>query len=288
MNSVNSVSLPPLGLDLVIKNINELPSPSLVMVELLHAVDQDDSSPVALAKSISRHQSLVARMLRMANSSFYGMPGRVETIADAIVVLGLRTVRNLAVTAGLFDSLTVISAPGFDLDNFWRHSVATALGANALARRMNLKEGSAFVAGLLHDVGRLVLASNFPEHFAAVQRYQSEYDGFPLEAEQTILGIDHAAIGSLLGKHWLFPATICNAIASHHHPVDSENDFLAGIVHIADALAHALDLAGNPTEMVPCISQCCWKRAGLSWHDSQAIFIEIEREFNGFDVLSKA
>ncbi len=276
---MNNASLPAFGLDLVIKNISKLPSPSLVVAELLHTIDQDDSSPTALAKSISKHQSLVARMLRMANSSFYGMPGRVENISDAIAVLGLRTVRTLAITTGLHDGYSALSAPGFDLDNFWRHSVATALGASSLARRMTLREGSAFVAGLLHDVGRLVLVSNFPAHFAAVQRYQTENGGFIFEAEQAIIGMDHAHIGRLLGERWHFPLTICDGIANHHHPDAAGSSALAGIVHIADALAHALDLASNPTEMVPCISQPSWRRADLSWQDSQEIFAEIEHEF---------
>lgn len=276
---MTSAALPPFGLDPVIKNIDTLPSPSLVIVELLHTIDQDDSSPAALAKSIARHQSLVARMLRMANSSFYGMPGRVENIPDAIAVLGLRTVRTLAITTGLHDGFAALSAPGFDLDAFWRHSVATASAAGALARRMKLREGSAFVAGLLHDVGGLVLASHFPEHFAAVLRRQTENGAFIFEAEQAILGMDHADIGQLLGERWHFPPTICDAIANHHHPDDAAVSSLAGVVHLADALAHALDLVGNPAEMVPCISQPSWRRADLSGPDSQDILAEIEHEF---------
>ncbi len=282
---MKSASIPPFSLDLVIRNINKLPLPALSMGELLHAIDEDEMSSAVLAKGISKHQSLVARMLRMANSSFYGMSGQIETIADAIAVLGLRTVRTLAITTGLLDQFSATSLPGFDLDKFWRHSIATALAASSLARHMKRRDGTAFVAGLLHDVGRLVLASNFQTHFSAALQHQSVKNSSLRDAAQAILGMDHADIGQLLGERWRFPSVICEAIGSHHRPDDSGSGPLVDIVHIADALAHTLDQAGATTEIVPSLSQSSLRRVNLSWCESQEVFAEIEQEF---DVLCKA
>lgn len=282
---MSNASLPPFSLDLVARNINKLPLPALSMGELLHAIDEDEISSAALAKGISKHQSLVARMLRMANSSFYGMPGQIETIADAIAVLGLRTVRTLAITTGLLDEFSAKSLPGFDLDSFWRHSIATALAASSLARRMKRRDGTAFVAGLLHDVGRLVLASNFQAHFAAALQYQAAGNVSLGEAEQAVLGMDHADIGHLLGERWRFPSVICEAIGGHHHPDDPGSDPLVDIIHIADALAHTLDQAGESKDVFPSLSQSSLRRVNLSWRDSQDVFDEIEQEF---EVLCKA
>jgi putative nucleotidyltransferase with HDIG domain len=254
-------------------------------IELLHALDEDELSSLALAKGISKHQSLVVRMLRMANSSFYGMPGQVETIPEAMTVLGLRTVRTLVITMGLLNQFSAVSLPGFNLDNFWRHCIATALGASSLAQRIKQKEGIAFVAGLLHDVGRLVLASNFQTHFTAVLQYQAISKSSLLEAEQFILGMNHADIGRLLGERWHFPPAICEAIASHHHPDNSGSHSLADITHLADVLAHTRDLAADSTETFPSLSQSSLRRVNLSWQDSQDAFAEIEQEF---DVLCKA
>jgi len=255
------------------------------MLELLHAFDEEEISSQALTKGISKHQSLVARMLRMANSSFYGMSGQVETIPDAISVLGFRTVRTLAITTGLLDQFSAVSLPGFDLDSFWRHSIATALGASSLAQRLKRRDGAAFVAGLLHDVGRLVLAGNFQTHFTAALQYQAANTCSLLEAEQVILGMDHADIGRLLGERWHFPPTICDAIACHHHPDESENWTLVDITHIADALAHTLDPAGDLAAIVPSLSQSSLRRVDLTWQDGQDVFAGIKQEF---DVLCKA
>lgn len=278
-------SLPPLDLELVIKNISKLPTPPAVTVELLHAIDREDSSPIALAKSITKHQALVVRILRIANSSFYGMPEQVEDISDAITILGMRTIRTLAIATSVFNGLASVSVPGFLLEIFWRHSIATALCCRALANRVDQREGAAFVSGLLHDVGVLVLNSCFPNHVAAVARYQADNNCFVFEAERAVLGMDHAQIGSLLGERWHFPPAICEAIAYHHNP-DHGNDSLADVVHLGDALAHALDLADNPVEMVPCISQRCWNNVGLSWQDNEEIFVEVEQEFGALSQLT--
>ena len=282
---MKNASIPPFSLDLVTRNINKLPLPALSMGELLHAIDDDEMGTATLAKGISKHQSLVARMLSIANSSFYGMPGQVETIADAIAVLGLRTVRTLAITTGLLDQFSAASLPGFDLDHFWRHSIATALAASSLARHMKRRDGTAFVAGLLHDVGRLVLASNFQTHFAAALQYKESNNVSLREAEHAVLGMDHADIGRLLGERWRFPSVICGAIGGHHHPDDAGGDPLVDIVHIADALAHTLNQAGAMTEMSPTLSQSSLRRVNLSWRESQVVFTEIEQEF---EVLCKA
>lgn len=272
-------SLPLLDLDLVVRNINNLPSPPAVIVELLHSIDDDDMSLSSLANIIARDQALVVRLLRIANSSFYGMPGRVDSIPDAIAVLGLRAVRTLAAASALSDGFAKASAPGFELEIFWRHSIATALSARALAQHMELAEGGAFVAGLLHDIGSLMLACSFPEHTAAVARYQAAHGCFFHEAETAVLGMDHARIGGILGERWHFPPLICAAIANHHRPDEPEGGALACTVHLGNALAHALGLAGDPDEMVPCISRECWDRANLSRQDSERIFGKIEQEF---------
>ncbi len=272
-------TLPRLDLDLVARNINKLPSPSAVIAELLACIDDDEMSSATLAKIIAKDQALVARLLRIANSSFYGMSGRVESVSGAITVLGFRTVRTLSAASALSGDLTALSAPGFDFGIFWRHGIATALLARALAHRMKLGEGAAFVAGLLHDVGRLMLACSFRDHLAAAASYQATHACFMHEAELAAIGIDHARIGGFLCERWHFPPTICDGIAHHHRTYDPESGLLACVVHLADAMAHALDLAGDPAEVVPCISQYCWNRTNLSWRDSQEIFAEVEQEF---------
>ncbi len=268
----------PLDADAAIRGIAGLPSLPATVLEILQCLNDDDIDTDTLAHKIAADQALVARMLRVANSPFYGLRGRVNSIQDAIVVLGLRSVRMLASAAAVAHALKRLSTPEFSYASFLRHSVATALGARLLAKRCRQHEEIAFLAGLLHDIGRLALASCFPAHFAAVRRYRDQTDCQLLDAERLVLGLDHARLGHLLAEHWGFPPALCEAIGSHHGCED-EALTLGNLVQVADAIVHALDLAEDDTEMAPRIAPCCWSNVGLAWHDSQALFQEIERQF---------
>lgn len=281
---MTALPLKPIDTEMVIGNINCLPQPSGVISDLLCCIDDENASAAALADIISRDQALVARLLRIANSPFYGLRGQVESIPNAIAVLGLRAVHGLATASAFCGTFAAISRSGFDVDIYGRHSLACALCSRALARRMRISEGRAFVAGLLHDIGRLMLAGAFPAHLAAAADYRREHGCAMDEAELAVAGIDHGQIGGILGKRWHFPAVICDAITHHHRPDQADAGDLSCVVHLADAMAHAMDLASDPLDTVPRISGACWKKADLAWRDSQEIFAEVEREF---EALSK-
>lgn len=274
-----TTSLAPLDLDLIVKNIGKLPSPSAVIIELLQVIDDEEISSAALAKIITRDPAIVVRMLRIANSSFYGMPGKVESVADAIAILGLRTVRTLAVGAAVAGNFTATTAPGFEAQRFWRHGTATAVGARTLARRMKLGEGAAFVAGLVHDIGQLMLACSFPAHLSAVTEHHRHHGGTVSEAERAVLGLDHADIGGILADRWHFPPAISQAIAHHHHPEKAFDPPLVFAVHLANDLAMALEFPGNADQRLQTISPASWQEANLSGHEGREILAIIEREF---------
>lgn len=270
-----------LTLDEVARGIARLPSLPAVVVELLQSLGNDDVDTGQLARQIARDQALVAKMLRLANSSFYGLQGKINSISDAIVVLGLHGVRTLATAAAVTGAFGATVRQGFDFRVFWRHSIGIALCARALARHMRMSEENAFTAGLLHDIGRLVLASAYPQHLAAVLDYQKQNDCALIEAERAILGLDHAQIGQVLTERWKFPPLMCDVIARHHDPSGLDCPALACVIHVADAITHALDLAGDPNEMVPPICPSCWRAADLGAADLRAIFAEVEVQFEG-------
>lgn len=282
------MSSPPLeaiSADMVVKNINHLPRPSGIVSDLLRCLDDENASAAELSRVIARDQAMVARLLRIANSPFYGLRGRVESIPNAITVLGLRAVLSLATASAFCGTFESIAGEDFKIETYNRHSLASALCSRGLARRMGISEGSAFVAGLLHDIGLLMFACAFPRHMAAVGLYRQEHGSTRHEAELAVAGMDHGQIGRILGERWYFPAAICDAIANHHRPDENGSGKLAGVVHLGDVLAHAMDLANDPQEAVPLISERCWRKADLAWRDSQEIFAEVEQEFAA---LSKA
>ena len=270
-----------LDLTQVIDRIGTLPSLPAVILELIQSLGDDSVDTQLLAKKIASDQALVAKMLRVANSSFYGLQGRVTSIQDVIVVLGLRSVRTLAMAAAVTGSFTQRNAAGFDFSAFWRHSMGTALCARALARRLKLSEENAFTAALLHDIGRLALAACFPAHLAAVLVWRAEHDCLSLQAEHAVIGTDHAMIGEALAGHWKFPLLIQEAVALHHSLDGSEHSRLSGVVHIADGLAHALQFAEGEGFSVPPLCGAVWDSLALDEVVYQEIFSEVETQFEG-------
>ncbi|MES2356119.1 MAG: HDOD domain-containing protein [Pseudomonadota bacterium] len=268
-----------LQLDQVTARIHDLPSLPAIVVELLESVDQQDVNNETLASKISCDQALAAKTLRLANSSFYGLQGKVTSIQSALTVLGFRSVRTLVMAVGITSQFTHTAGSAFDFQSFWRHCIGTALAAKALARHVNASEEGAFTAGLLHDIGRLVLVTRFPEHYGEVLAYRAQHDCYLLIAEREILGLDHAMVGHALGQYWKFSPTILAAIAAHHAPEGKDPACLAGVVNIADAIAYALDLSGDENDLVPPLSSEVWAHLGLTRESCVQVFQETESQF---------
>jgi putative nucleotidyltransferase with HDIG domain len=227
--------------EVVAHAISSLQPLPVVSMELLSSIDDEQSNIDLITQKVSRDQLVVARLLRIANSPFYGLRGRVNSIQDAVVVLGLRQVRMLALAASLSTRFSTAVVPGFSLRDFWRHSMLTGLSAQALALRLHLPQENAFVAGLLHDIGRLVLATCFPKHLTEILAFQHQNQADSLAAEFHILGMNHADIGLILSRQWGFPDTLCEAIANHHAPERCPPKSFAIVVLAANLIAHSLN-----------------------------------------------
>lgn len=231
--------------------LQDLPTLPAAVVDLLDLLARDDTDTPALAAKIALDPALAAKTLRLANSSFYGLPRHVSSLADAASVLGLRTLRSVVTTAALNASVPVPECEGFDFDTFWRHAVSVAVGAKVLALEVGADEEAAFTAGLLHDMGRLVLARAHPGRYAEVLAH-GDARGAGLEnRELELLGVDHSEVGALVAERWQFPKSIVAAIGGHHaqgrEPLAAAN--LAGLVRLADEWVHAIAqgaLDGSP------------------------------------------
>ena len=264
----------------VVDRLQELPSLPAVVMELLASVDQEDVDISVLARKVSHDQALTAKTLRMANSSSYGLQVKVTTIQQAITFLGFQTTRNLITAAAVTGCFSAGRCAGFSEKAFWRHSIATAACARVLARRMRFNQDYAFTAGLLHDIGRLVLVSTYPARYADAIAWRAAHDCVLVEAERATLGVDHVMAGVALAEHWNFSDTMRQAIAFHHEPERAGAGFLATIIHVADAIVHALDIAGEDAELVPPVSAVAWAALGLSEEPYLHVFRETELQFD--------
>lgn len=277
-----------LALGDVLPAVNKLPSLPTVVMELLASMDQEDINIDALASKITQDQALTAKTLRLANSSFYGMAHQITTIAEAIAILGFRTVRSLATTAALIGTFAN-QAPGrFSFAPFWRHSIAAAVCARELATHLKLNAEQAYTAGLLHDIGRLVLVTQFPRDFEGVMTHRAQQDCTLLEAEVAVLGLDHATVGQALTQHWKFPLAMQQAVAGHHASSIPEGQALTLVIQLADALAHALDFSNDDDDLVPVVSNAAWQQLGLNDATLMTVMANSVQQFEGASLVLNA
>lgn len=257
------------------QRLKQLPALPSVMTAVLASFGEDDPDVAEISRQIAGDLSLTARLLRVANSSFYGLQCRVATIHDAIVILGFRTVRSMVLTLSVGAAFRMPECSGFDPQGYARHCAGVGLAARGIAQALGRNADIAFTAGVLHDIGKLVLVCLFPANYAAALEYRKQHDCPLVEAEREVLGLDHAMVGGMLADAWNFPALLRAPMAEHHAPAASTADSLVDMVHVADAIAHGLALSGSEDELVMAIDQSAWQRLGLDQAQLAAILPKV-------------
>jgi putative nucleotidyltransferase with HDIG domain len=267
-------------LDQAVARVRDLPSLPTVVVQVIRSFGEADVSVAELAAQIAKDQAIAAKTMRLANSSFYGLQSRVRTIDQAIAVLGFDSVRSLVTAAGIVGQFSAAQSELFDFTAFWRHAVGSALCAKSLARQARCNQEFAFVSGLLHDIGRLVLVTRFPDEYAEALAYQRREQCDLLQAERATLGVDHTLVGRVLAQQWKFPDLIQRAIGNHHAPMRDDLGDIPSVIHVANVIVHALDLDGDPEELVPALAQDAWDSLRLDADGLRRVFAETEAEFD--------
>ena len=227
----------------IVKHVKNMPMLPSVMSKLLEIVDDPHSSAPQLARFLNNDPALTAKILKLANSAFYGFPQRIGTINLAIVVLGFQSVKYL----GLSASGVEIFAKGdyqnyFDPTRFWLHSIASAAGCKIIADKGNFKApGEIFVSGLLHDIGILVLCNHLTDEYRKVLK-DANQDRMSLhDAELRVLGFSHADVGGYLLEKWRLPAHQSSAIYDYPNPwVSNKLPKIAMLVNFSDILARRM------------------------------------------------
>lgn len=230
--------------DLILKEIDKqvanLPAFSPVLSKILKVIDNPISSASDIEKVLKYDQSLASRVLKMANSAYYGYAGKISTISQGVVVLGLNTLRALIFTASASRTFAK-KLYGYKMGegDFWKHSVMTAIGARAVATRIKYPNpDEAFVAGLLHDIGKLVL-DNYVKQKQNEMLQSMEISGKSwAEVELEIIGLNHAQVGKRLCEKWNLPPALTEAVGLHHTPERATvNRSLSSIISVVNQVA---------------------------------------------------
>jgi putative nucleotidyltransferase with HDIG domain len=260
------------------RRVSQLPPLPQAVQAVALALQRDDLSARKCIALIEQDPALAARTLRLANSAFYGSAGRVGSVVDAVRMLGLRTVSSLLSAAAMHGLLPAQACPGFDFTRYWSHAVATGLAARALAGAAALDPDHAFLAGLMHDIGQLVLSVLQPMEAAAALALAQSSSCSAAEAEQAVLGYTHGALGALVATHWQFPADIVQAIAEHHlaGAVPGPRGLtLRELVQLADGIAVALDKRGHAPEVAVAPTGAAWDSLALAAGEAEGIFTSV-------------
>lgn len=229
--------------ELILKKVNTLAPIPKILQEVLQLLNDLNTSPHALAKAISKDQSIVLKILTIANSPFYGLAKRVSSIEFAIMILGFNEIRNIVSALTLMETTKNKTDKYLNQKSFWLHSYITATIAKKLANDFGLeKSNEVFIAGLLHDVGIPIVHKFMHSDF--VNTYGLVLEGIDFsEAEQQVLGMTHGEIAETLLRNWNIPDIITETVRYHHAPVlNTFTPTLSSIVHLADYMTQMLKI----------------------------------------------
>lgn len=227
----------------IVAKTQDLPTLPAAALKVIQQTTSSETTAGQIAETLASDQALAARVLRLANSAYYGLSRQIAGLQDAVVVLGTQSVRNLALVAS---SYPWMSRPlkGYSLGpkQMWTHSFGTAIGAQLVAQRAQIPMAeTVFTAGLLHDIGKVVLSVWLENKVAALYSL-AVHEGVPFDvAERKLLGFDHTEVGRYVATQWNLPEPILDAVRYHHDPNASQpSSPVADAVHVGDYLTMAL------------------------------------------------
>ncbi|MFC1562978.1 HDOD domain-containing protein, partial [candidate division KSB1 bacterium] len=272
--------------------IKSLPTLPQVFYKIIETIEMPDSSVQDVKNIIRRDQSIAAKILKVANSALYGHIREVTDISTATVLLGFDMIKSIAVSVSVFNSFpkTEGTFTRFDRELFWIHSMASAEAAVIIADKIGyLKKDRAFLLGLIHDIGKVVLDYYFSSEYKRVVVKVKQEECLIRDAEIEILDFDHSLIGEWLGDQWNFPDSILSSIKFHHRVNNSSQEFIEEVIitHLADIVARSAQIGSGGDNNIPKISDLVFEKTDLDQEIIEQIVqqlikkkSEIEEYFN--------
>lgn len=253
-------------------------SPPGTYFSLREAIENPDASFNEYSSIISADPALAARLLKVVNSPFYGLMAKVETISHALNIIGSDQLSELALATSVASQFDGMDNLGIDLDAFWKHSVGVGVAARHIAGHLEFPDVERYyLAGMLHDIGKLVIYREIPGQMETVLAQFDQYtDSTLLNLEEKLMGFNHAQIGAILLHEWKLPNSLVDAVKFHHVPDNAlDNPRGAAVVHIADFLSYEMRLGSSGEPLIPPLQKHWLKELGLTLDFIQESKMEI-------------
>jgi putative nucleotidyltransferase with HDIG domain len=256
----------------IIRDTRSLPALPGIIAKLGSLAENNKTSVHEMARVVSSDQVLSAKVLRLVNSAFYGFSGRISTVSNALILLGVNVVKSLAISSSIFEIMEK------NVVGLWEHSMGVAVAANSITKRLKLPEPEeTSTAALLHDIGKVIIKIKLENEYAALTALIDRKGISMQAAEQEMLNTDHARIGEWLARTWLLPEKLIEPIAFHHDVAKSTTQQTkTAVVHVADVLIKASGFGFSGDALVPRIQPAAWDRLGMSEQVLESLVEEIE------------
>ena len=239
-----------------IESITDLPTLPVVVTRITSQIANPTTNAADIGKLIEQDQALTGKVLRLVNSAYYGFPKQIKSVQHAVVILGFNKVKTSIITASVFGAFRGRRQGGLDLRRFWQHALGVAISSKVAAEHFGAAHMSedAFICGLLHDVGKVVMDQYQPNIYGPIVKYANDKGILLYDAEEEVMGLTHATIGEWMMDKWRLPHTIVNLVSDHHKPAMSrERRELVSSIHLGDIISRALGVGSGGDQRIPVI-----------------------------------
>jgi len=259
----------------------QVPSLPIIYRRINDAVNNPRCSTSDISAIIGDDPGLTSRLLRLVNSAFYGYPSGIGTISRALLIVGTHQLRDLALGTSIIELFKGISRTLVDMESFCRHSIACGLAAKILGTycRTQSNVESFFVAGLIHDIGRLIIYKKKPESSGKALALARDRGELLHKSERAVFGFNHTDVGRLFIRRWNLPPSLEEVVAYHHNPASAVfYPMESAVIHVADIIANGMQLGSSGECLVPPLNERAWELLGLRVSVLSPVMDQLERE----------
>ena len=269
----------------VVSNIRNLPTPPIVFNQIQKVINDPNVSANNVASILAEDPAMSVKVLKLTNSAFYGLAREIEVVREAVVIVGMEAVKNLVLSASVMDMFKSDDLDQEFQEKFWRHSLATAVCSRLLAKRLRTRgivdADAAFSAGLLHDVGKMVICGFLSDEYKKLVAFQTENPTVEeFDAENQVLNYNHAGLGAFLAEQWKLPSKLRDAISCHHEPSETQEEGpMAYYICVANYIAKVTFHDSDVDTRTPTIDPAVLEYVGLEEGDIGVYSEHLREEF---------